>query len=413
MLEQNAAVRLIVGIIRGNFVRLNALDGWRGVACVIVATFHFSAAHSLYFQAWLRNCAPLLEFFFIVSGFVMALAFADSVKDVRGFWAYMIRRLGRVWPLHLATFAILLALALTKAALGTTYGGFYGGMAPEAILPQIFMLQTWVGMGLTWNFPAWTLSAEFAAYIIFGLIVLVLKSRGARNWAALAIIAVASVIFYFELLQPREDYNVVSVARCFAGFFLGFLLYDLWKRRPITSPVVATVLELAVVAGFIISIQAHFTGLAYFLNYIVFGGLVLVFANDKGLVSRALSIKPLVWLGKVSFSLYMTHAVIRIIYENVFYVLERITEREYMVWHDNPFGVRARLMDLGATWQNDLLLLSYLVVVVVTAALVYRFIEDPTRSYSAKIAKRYQAGGLKIGDASAKPAIATSAAPSE
>jgi peptidoglycan/LPS O-acetylase OafA/YrhL len=386
-------------------LRLNALDGWRGVACVIVAMFHFSAAHSLYFQAWLRYCAPLLEFFFIVSGFVMALAFADSVKDVRGFCAYMIRRLGRVWPLHLVTFGILLCLALAKAALGTTYGGFYGGMAPEAILPQIFMLQTWLGMGLTWNFPAWTLSAEFAAYIAFGLIVLFLRSRGARNWAALAIIAVASVIFYFELLQPREDYNVVSVARCFAGFFLGFLLYDLWKRRPINTPLTATILEIAVVIGFIISIQAHFTGAAYFLNYIVFGGLVFVFANDKGLVSRALSIKPLVWLGKVSFSLYMTHAVIRIIYENVFYILERVTDRSYMTWFDNPFGVRVRLMDLGATWQNDLLLLSYVAVVVVTAALVYRFVEDPTRSYSAQIAKRYQKKELKLGDLIAKPAI--------
>jgi peptidoglycan/LPS O-acetylase OafA/YrhL len=59
----------------GEIMRLNALDGWRGIACLIVAVFHFSANHSLYFQGWLRNCAPLLEFFFIVSGFVFGLEF--------------------------------------------------------------------------------------------------------------------------------------------------------------------------------------------------------------------------------------------------------------------------------------------------------------------------------------------------
>ncbi len=62
--------------------------------------------------------------------------------------------------------------------------------------------------------------------------------------------------------------------------------------------------------------------------------------------------------------------------------------------YDNPFGVgtgeRVELMTLGATWQNDLLLLAYLVTVVVAAWLVYKFVEDPTRSYSAKIAKKYQ-----------------------
>jgi peptidoglycan/LPS O-acetylase OafA/YrhL len=57
-------------------MRFEALDGWRGLTAVLVVLFHIYVLHSLFMLEWLRYMAPILEFFFIVSGFVMALGLA-------------------------------------------------------------------------------------------------------------------------------------------------------------------------------------------------------------------------------------------------------------------------------------------------------------------------------------------------
>ena len=147
-------------------MRLQALDGWRGLACLLVAIHHLQVPHALYDQGWLQNAAPMLELFFIISGFVVSLVFADMVRTPRGAAGFILRMLGRIWPLHMVMLATLVILALLRSAFAE-HGGFTDQMTIEALGAQVLLIQTWVGVGLSWNYPAWTLSTELAAYLIF------------------------------------------------------------------------------------------------------------------------------------------------------------------------------------------------------------------------------------------------------
>lgn len=372
-------------------MRMNALDGWRGIACLLVAIYHLNVAHSLYFLPLFQNGAPILELFFVISGFVMALAFADGIRNGRGAAAYLIRVFGRVFPLHWVTLAPLVLLASVKALAGAENGGFYGAMSLDALVPQVFNLQTWVGKGLTWNFPAWTLSGEMAAYLVFAIIMMSLQSRAWRLMASILVIIITGAVFASEL-APREHYNVISLARCFVGFFVGYVLYDLWRLRQVQSPALATALEIIAVVALVVSLHARFDGLAYFLNYPLVAFLVYVFATGKGLVSKMIAIPPLLWLGKVSFSLYMIHAVVKTYISEGFYALERFTDQQFYFWFAHPLGGEpVRLISLGSHWANNVMLAAYLATVFAAAALLYKLVEEPTRKGAQQASKNFAA----------------------
>ena len=131
-------------------MRFEALDGWRGLTAVLVVLFHIYVLHSLFMLEWLRYMAPILEFFFIVSGFVMALGFGDKVTDTKSFIGYLVRRGGRIWPMHLAMLALLLLIPLLRFVLQTPGDLFSGKLSLEALPAQVFLLQTWT--------PEWALT---------------------------------------------------------------------------------------------------------------------------------------------------------------------------------------------------------------------------------------------------------------
>lgn len=179
-----------------------------GLACLIVAIHHLPVPHALYHQSWLQNGAPMLELFFLISGFVISLVFAEMAQTPRGAAAFSVRVLGRLWPIHVA---MLLALALIRSVFAE-HGGFSDQMTLEALGAQLLLIQTWVGLGLSWSYPAWTLSAELAAYLLFAFLMLITRSRAGQIAGASAMAILAGIIFLGEL-GPRDHYNVISVAR--------------------------------------------------------------------------------------------------------------------------------------------------------------------------------------------------------
>lgn len=372
-------------------MRLRALDGWRGVACLLVALHHLPVRHAFYDQAWLQQCAPVLELFFLISGFVISLAFTETITGARGGCAFIVRMVGRMWPVHLVTLALLVALACVKE-IAADHGGFQGAMRADALPPQIFLVQTWFGHGLSWNFPSWTLSAELAAYLCFAVLLVLVKNERARLIGASLLAVCAGAIFLSEL-GPREHHNVISVARCLTGFFLGVLLCALWRRFPIQTTGSCTVLEIVAVVGVLWTLNAGPDGAAYFLNYLIFGLVVFVFANGRGVVSRALKAAPLQWLGKVSFSIYMIHGLVRVALEQGVWAIERFSGRDLFIWVESPYFVAPqRLISLGPAWADDLLMVGYAGLVLAGAAVLYRYVEGPTRSYSADLALKIRQG---------------------
>ncbi len=381
-------------------MRLQALDGWRGLACLLVAIHHLPIPHALFNQSWLQNAAPTLELFFIISGFVVSLVFAEVVRTPRGAAAFVLRMLGRIWPLHMVMLATLVILALLRSAF-SEHGGFTDQMTIEALGAQVLLIHTWVGVGLSWNYPAWTLSTEFAAYFLFAGLMLMTHSRAGQIIGASALTLLAATIFLNEL-GAREHYNVISVARTVTGFFVGFLLREAWSGARLRSAALATVLEFAAVGSVIWTLGARLDGPAYFLNYAIFGFTVMVFASDRGLVSRALMWAPIQWLGKVSFSIYMVHGVITLYLLQAFWAAERFLGASFQVWRVNPYTWRDQLVfSFGSGVADDAMLVFYFILVLASATLVYRYIEAPTRAaasaFSVRVSEDIERAGKRVG----------------
>src|SRR5712671_190615 len=157
--------------------RFVTLDVWRGIAAISVAWLHFGETVHIDLPAFIPNAWILVDFFFVLSGFVIMHAYGRKVCDARSALAFLIKRFGRLWPLHVSILAILVFMEIGKLFLlqtGTTinHPPFSGAADMSAILPHIFLLQAFIPV--TWNGPSWSIGCEFVAYITFALVLMAL-----------------------------------------------------------------------------------------------------------------------------------------------------------------------------------------------------------------------------------------------
>ena len=147
-----------------------SLDGWRGAAALIVALFHFSTAAQLSSTAFIRNSWLLVDFFFVLSGFVIAANYRERLAQGFAIDRFMLLRLGRLYPLHavmLAAFVateLMLVLLSGHIAAGSGRAYFEGRTSIVGIVKSLFLVQ---GLGseddIAWNGVSWSVATEIWA----------------------------------------------------------------------------------------------------------------------------------------------------------------------------------------------------------------------------------------------------------
>lgn len=166
-----------------------SLTGLRFVLAVWITVYHLAV---MYGPATL-SASPLLavgnarvDGFFLLSGFVLAHIYAVRTGGRFAFGPFLQARIARLYPLHLLGLAMLGAAVL--AALATGRAEQAEAYTPLGLAANLLMLQGWniPGAG-AWNFPAWTLSAEFFAYLCFPAFVFIAAKFAARPLLLLAL----------------------------------------------------------------------------------------------------------------------------------------------------------------------------------------------------------------------------------
>jgi peptidoglycan/LPS O-acetylase OafA/YrhL len=87
-------------VIPAATVRFEVLDSWRGICALLVTLFHFPAAGWLATNGFIRGSYLFVDFFFVLSGFVIAHAYGERLGDGTSFRKFMVTRFGRLFPLH-------------------------------------------------------------------------------------------------------------------------------------------------------------------------------------------------------------------------------------------------------------------------------------------------------------------------
>jgi peptidoglycan/LPS O-acetylase OafA/YrhL len=234
------------------------LDGLRIVAAGAVVVLHYSdyfkdhpAGRFMVDHTWHFNL--FVDLFFIVSGFVIARQYLDQVGDAASTTRFLWRRLARIYPLHLATLAfyVVVALAVHSGAATTDNPGRY----PFSDLPaQFLLLHAFDGQRLTFNFPSWSLSAEMFCYLLFPLVAAVAARRRALIVALVVLSALANSVYAeFAGTAPWADWiNKGGAFRALPGFSLGvacYLFRDWIARWPVIPGALVAALAAFIMLG--------------------------------------------------------------------------------------------------------------------------------------------------------------------
>lgn len=363
--------------------RYEALDSLRGVCACIVALFHFQTDGLISNLAVVRNGWLFVDFFFVLSGFVIASAYWDRLRSGYPAWKYLALRLGRIWPLHLFVLALFVALEL---ALASGMGGVMASRAPfgpghgldelaaATLMANAFGLFPHLG----WNPPSWSIGAEYWVYVLFALL-LALGGRRARWLFALAGAGAFAVL---AALSPKwlggtYDFGFV---RCLLGFSLGVLIHPLVVANDgSVFARVATPLELGLAGLCLIFVSLAGTGSFTLAGPFLFAGVVYVFACEQGVLSRLLRTRPLLLVGALSYSIYMLHAFLQGRLIDLVQLYGHATGQE-LVGHAPIEGAAERLLIGGV--EADLLTVAMLLLLIGAAWLSYRFIELPGRRWA-------------------------------
>ncbi|MBV8094969.1 MAG: acyltransferase [Acetobacteraceae bacterium] len=335
-------------------MEITPLTSLRGFAALWVVFHHL-------YPAWfgegegltariLASGYAAVDLFFILSGYILATVYWQLRAP--GLPGFLLRRICRVYPLHVSIMATLAVAALTKSQLGAP-GSYQWAAFPSVLL----LLQAYTGARQAWNPPSWSIGVELLCYCSFlpiimltrrtsgyGVIVLLLGAAGAAEYTALAA--------YGDTIVGTG-----AVLRGVTGFVLGVLLRGLDQHASHLPSAWASVGQLGALGGLLYAAASQQTGLAGASSAL----LIFCLAGETGIVARAFSARWCVWLGEVSFSIYLLHSPL-------IFVFERVQARVAGI----PPLARAAL---------------FVFVLLMLADLTYRWIEQPGRRIPALLTR--------------------------
>lgn len=265
-----------------------------------------------------------VELFFVLSGFILSHVYAEARTAGRfRYGGFIWARVARIYPLHLLTTLAMGALALLAGAIGAAVE--HDVANPAALPANLLLVHAWgVLPSGSWNHPSWSVSAEWAAYLAFPLFaagVARLRGRPAVGLAlGLAVVFAAYALFEraagFPLTRATTGWGWLRIA---PPFLYGCLLHGAWRDGAGPEGRAARLAALLFLAmmGVAAALQAPDS-----VTVGAAGGLILSLAGMSASGARALASPAWVWLGEVSFALYMVKTPVEVSLGNV---LKRLT----------------------------------------------------------------------------------------
>lgn len=344
--------------------RVEILEPLRGLAALAVAWFHFTNGSGFLAGGWVKASGQYgwlgVEFFFVISGFIIPYSLFQSgyrFPDHAG--TFLLKRIVRLDPPYLVAIVLTVILAFLSAA---TPG--FRGEPPSYEWVQLALHLGYLNafFGYPWVIPVlWTLAIEFQFYLWMAVAAPAVMHR---SWKVrlLAVAAFCGLSF----LLPGEAF----VFRFLGLFALGVLTFQRHVGQLGTRAYLMLVALATAATAAALGQEPAAAGLL--------AALAIAFV-------RAPRIAPLVFLGSISYSLYLLHTTIG-----------------------------GRVINLGSRWAtgtaSKMMVLALALAISIGAAyLLYHFVERPARNWSSSLRYRRRAAPAGV-EAAAAPAASASQA---
>ena len=360
-------------------MNISSVSLLRFVAAIIVVLFH-QTPMSAFLQTApdiLTSGPQVVSFFFVLSGFTLVLAYYK--KDTFSRREYYTKRIARIMPVYLLALAISAGFVIAE-----------GQMEPVALLLDIFLLQSWIpSYPLFINTPAWFLSGLAFFYIIFPFILAFLKSRfpdpkrvlltGIIFWliTQTVLIVLLNTAFYKGYPSSSHDFIYYFPPSHLCSFILGICgAYFLINRK---DPVPMTYAKsfsfiLLLIAVLVIAMEyqseydeAILLKLPFETSFYapLFLLLIMAFCISDNRIAALLSLKPFVYLGEISFAVYiMQSPVSRIL----------LYARKHY-----PYS-----------FSNDQFIIIYIFILIIVGMILVHAIERPISKYVGKMSAAHK-----------------------
>ena len=284
------------------------LDGGRGVGAILVVL-----GHSAMFWPGFPTLplVPLVDIFFILSGFVLAFAYEPRFDRGMTTWQFMLARVIRLYPLYILGIAMGTAVHLYA----------YYGDSPDTSLGSLlfnsapaFLMVPWMDPNSEYiyaaNVPAWTLFFELVINLLYILIYpLIRRMTGLLVVVALSIGLFIAMAVHYDTTDLGSRWTEFwgGFGRVGCTFFTGVLIYRLMGKPKETSSrrsLISVPLILLIL----------FYGIGAPEPWFLLRGIILVTLVGPTLLWLYLIVQPPRWLqttfaamGGMSYALYILH----------------------------------------------------------------------------------------------------------
>lgn len=331
--------------------RLDALTGIRAFAALSVVVFHY--------QAWYlgRDVFPYgylgVDLFFILSGFVISYAHQRDSRTVslRTAAAFYGLRLARIYPVHVTVLIGMIAMLSLGGLLGLQ------PRHPEqfrlnALIADLLLVHAWGPWAEAWNGPSWSISCEWFAYLLFPLL-MYFCSRLKFLAGAMAILLALFLASYQTIFAGdlNRHEGLPALVRVVLEFAMGMVLFQLYvhgRLRRLQQ-------DAVVVGAFLVWLLSGWTNWFEPISVATFC-LFIAAAAGENVLARVLRLKSFVYLGEISYSVYMIHVP--------------------LVMSVGKIG----LYMIGRGWNPWMVMGSMILLTIGLASVMYHFVEVPSRT---------------------------------
>jgi len=364
---------------------IHALTGIRAIAAGWVVIAHFGDQLYGLFPAtrhidwWIDNGYLGVEVFFVLSGFIISYNYADRLRSGGARYRdFLVNRFARLYPVHLVTL-LATGLLVAAAAVANVALNSAARYTPLSFLGNLLMLQAAPGVP-AWDAPAWSISAEALAYLTFPLTAWLLARLTTARIAVLAasawLLIGTAAMMAARLVTTETTAPGMALLRIATEFVAGAMLWKAWNSAGEPQGVRW---DLLAASAFVLTVVGLATLPRWEALPLVLTPLIAVFviacAGARGPIGWMLSTRPMIFGGKISYSLYMTH----------FIVFEMV--RKLLKWQDfadSTLVVRISVMAV------------YYLACFVSAVVCYKVVEEPGRRAIQRWAKRRKANRVRV-----------------
>lgn len=326
-----------------------ALDGLRGIAILLVLWFHaagfaFQANHEtmtnpqLIYYSFAFFGSTGVDLFFVLSGFLITGILIDTANNKDKYKNFYIRRSLRIFPLY---YTVLIAFTVYIIFRAEWSGGELG-----TFFQHMFYLQNWSLQHNNNSFEVlnhtWSLAVEEQFYMVWPVLFWAAYKRSFKH-AIIMCVALIALCWVIRYITLEFDQYKLAMTMTFArmdGLIAGALLSILLRHYKhkinaelvlmVTCCIGAVLMFLYTLASFKMTAHIFVLGHGFTLSVLMYCGIIayLFTAQNKGSLSRALSYKPLVNIGKISYGLYIYHHGV------MFLVRDMLVDNELSYWSD-------------------------------------------------------------------------------